>query len=73
MHHVFAEKNEEISVKKARKFIENLFNRRNVIAHQNDRNHDSALQNDIDRNYVKENIETIKKIVQEIYTIANSK
>lgn len=73
MHHVFAEKNEETSVKKARKFIENLFNRRNVIAHQNDRNHDSALQNDIDRNYVKENIETIKKIAQEIYMIANSK
>lgn len=73
MHHVFTEKNEETSVKKARKFIENLFNRRNVIAHQNDRNHDSALQNDIDRNYVKENIETIKKIAQEIYMIANSK
>lgn len=73
MHHVFAEKNEETSVKKAKKFIENLFNRRNVIAHQNDRNHDSALQNDIDRNYVKENIETIKKIAQEIYMIANSK
>lgn len=73
MHHVFAEKNEETSVKKARKFIENLFNRRNVIAHQNDRNHDSALQNDIDRNYVKENIEIIKKIAQEIYMIANSK
>lgn len=73
MHHVFAEKNEETSVKKARKFIENLFNRRNVIAHQNDRNHDSALQNDIDRNYVKDNIETIKKIAQEIYMIANSK
>lgn len=73
MHHVFAEKNEEESVKKAKKFIENLFSRRNVIAHQNDRNHDSALQNDIDRNYVEENIKTIKKIADKIYAIANSK
>lgn len=73
MHQVFAERNENASRSIAKRFIENLFNRRNTIVHQNDRNHDSALQNDIDRNYVEDNIETIKKIVHEIYMIANSK
>ena len=73
MHKVFAERNENESREKAKIFIKNRFDRRNVIAHQNDRNHDSALQNDIDRNYVEENIGTIKKIASEIYVIANSK
>lgn len=36
--------------------------RRNAIAHQNDRSHDSVIQNDIDKNYVECNIETIKKL-----------
>lgn len=73
MRHVFAEKNEKNSIKKAKEFIKNLFDRRNTIVHQNDRNHDSAIQNEIDRSYVEKNIETIKKIAHEIFMIANSK
>lgn len=73
MHNVFAENTENKSVKKGNEFIRNLFKRRNVIAHQNDRSHDSAIQNDIDKNYVVENIETFQKIAQQIYEIANSR
>ena len=73
MHNVFAQKNPDESITKAKKFIRELFNRRNEIVHQNDRNHDSALQNNIERVYVEEVINIIKKIVYEIYLIANAK
>lgn len=73
MHNVFAQKNPDESITKAKKFIRELFNRRNEIVHQNDRSHDSALQNNIERVYVEEVINIIKKIVYEIYLIANAK
>lgn len=62
MHSVFMEKTEEKSIKKAKSFLKDLFDRRNVIVHQADRNHDSANRNDIDRSYVENSIETIQKI-----------
>ena len=73
MHNVFVEKSENESKKKGDDFIRKLFERRNTIAHQNDRSHDSAIQNDIDKDYVEYNIETMKKIAHEIYVIANAK
>ena len=47
--------------------------RRNAIAHQNDRSHDSGIQDDIEKLYVVDNIETVKKIAYEIFSIANAK
>lgn len=73
MHNVFVEKSENESKKIGDDFIRKLFERRNTIAHQNDRSHDSAIQNDIDKDYVEYNIETMKKIAHEIYVIANAK
>lgn len=73
MHNVFAEKNEKTSIDTGKSFVKALFDRRNMIAHQNDRNHDSAMQNNIDKSYVEESIGIIKKIAHEIFMIANSK
>lgn len=73
MHNVFVEKSENESKKIGDDFIRKLFERRNTIAHQNDRSHDSAIQNDIDKDYVEYNIETMQKIAHEIYVIANAK
>lgn len=47
-----------------------MFKRRNAIAHQNDRSHDSGIQDDIDKSYVVDNIETVKRIAHEIFSIA---
>ena len=44
-----------------------------AIAHQNDRSHDSGIQDDIEKLYVVDNIETVKKIAYEIFSIANAK
>ncbi len=49
------------------------YTRRNAIAHQNDRSHDSGIQGDIDKSYVVDNIETVKRIAHEIFSIANAK
>lgn len=73
MCQVFLECNEKNSIQKGNDFIKKLFQRRNAIAHQNDRSHDSAMQSDIDKEYVRYSIDVIKKIAQEIYTIANAK
>lgn len=53
-----------------RKIIKDLFNRRNEIAHQSDRNHFNAEQNDITKEYVLESIEHVKSIVIAIHNIA---
>lgn len=44
MHNVFSERTEGDSMKQGNDFIRKLFERRNVIAHQNDRSHDSAFE-----------------------------
>lgn len=73
MHEVFAERTENESRKKANTFIANLFKRRNTIAHQNDRSHDTGNKNDITKSYVEENMRIIKKIAHVIIMIANQK
>lgn len=50
-----------------------LYNRRNEIAHQNDRNHGSGEQNDIGKDFVNEYISNVCKIVEAIYDIAKNK
>lgn len=53
--------------------IKDLFNRRNEIAHQSDRNHFNSEQNDITKEYVLENINYVKSIIEAIHNIAISK
>jgi hypothetical protein len=60
-------------MKEGNRFVQSLFRRRNAIAHQNDRSHDSGIQDDIDKTYVVDNIETVKRITHEIFVIANAK
>ena len=52
---------------------EELFRRRNEIAHQNDRNHATAVQTDITREFVETYINNIESIVTSIYTIIEEK
>lgn len=73
MHNAFNKKSENESMKEGNRFVQSLFKRRNAIAHQNDRSHDSGIQDDIDKSYVVDNIETVKKIAYEIFSIANAK
>lgn len=73
MHNVFTKKSENESMKEGNRFVQSLFKRRNAIAHQNDRSHDSGIQDDIEKLYVVDNIETVKKIAYEIFSIANAK
>ena len=59
--------------KYGKKVVKELFQRRNDIAHQNDRSHASATQKDIDREYVEGYIAKIELIVNAIYDIAEEK
>lgn len=65
----FGEPSEENARKIGRKIVKELFDRRNIIAHQNDRDHLSLEQNDIDRKFVEDYIDKVDKIVRAIITI----
>lgn len=73
MFKAFPKDNEEASRKEGRKIIEELFKRRNQIAHQNDRDHATATQMDITEEFVKEYIRKIECIVKSIDEIINEK
>ena len=66
-------KKEKEAEKYGKKVVKELFQRRNDIAHQNDRSHASATQKDIDREYVEGYIAKIELIVNAIYDIAEEK
>lgn len=61
------------SLKDASEIIQALFQRRNQIAHQNDRSHYSAEQADITADFVEDYIAKIEKIVNAIHGIAEGK
>lgn len=69
----FPSDKEEISRKIGARVVTELFDRRNAIAHQNDRNHASAEQNDISKEYVSDYISKIEAIVNSIHEIAEEK
>ena len=73
MKKAFPRSKEETSQKDGAKIITVLFQRRNAIAHQNDRSHASAEQNDITKEFVKDYISKIKTIVNAIYSLAEDK
>ena len=70
MEIAFPGRNEKEAVKIGRETITMLFQRRNEIAHQNDRSHASAEQTDITKEFVEDYISKIESIVNAIHTIA---
>ncbi len=70
MHRAFSLKNEDVSSKYGCEVVESLFKRRNEIAHQNDRSHASAVQNDITEEFVLEYLYKIELIVKAIHELA---
>ena len=73
MFKAFPSENEETSIKKGSQIVKDLFERRNIIAHQNDRSHSSAVQNDITKEFVSDYISKVEAIVNSIYEIAAGK
>lgn len=73
MEKAFPRDKQETSVKDGAKIIECLFTRRNEIAHQYDRSHATAEQNDISREYVEGYIKNIEHVVNAIYDVIAEK
>lgn len=73
MKRAFPMGKESESVTKGKGVVENLFARRNAIAHQIDRSHASAEQNDITKEYVENRLDEIQKIVGAIQEMAKEK
>ena len=73
MVRAFPSDKEETSRKQGIKIVEELFRRRNAIAHQNDRSHASAVQENITKEYVSDYISKIETIVNSIHEIAEEK
>ncbi len=73
MFKAFPSNNEQTSMKQGAQIVAELFHRRNIIAHQNDRSHASAVQNDITKKYVTDYISKIEAIVNAIHEIAERK
>lgn len=69
----FPRDKEETSKKDGSKIVEELFRRRNEIAHQYDRNHATAEQEDITKDFVELYISNIEHIVNAIYEIIEEK
>lgn len=69
----FPSDKEETSRKYGAQVVSDLFHRRNVIAHQNDRSHASAQQNDISREFVSDCISKIETIMNAIHSLAEQK
>lgn len=69
----FPRDKEADSISFGKKVVADLFERRNVIAHQNDRSHASAEQNDITKEFVVDYISKIETIVNAIHDIADQK
>lgn len=73
MHRVFNCSTENQSHKMGRKFIQDLYDRRNAIAHQGDRDHETSSLQKITEDFVNESCEKVKAIVNAIYDIAVEK
>lgn len=73
MVYSFPEDNEGMSVEYGKDVIQKLFQRRNEIAHQNDRSHANAEQTDITKGFVESYIGDIESIVNAIHKIAEEK
>ena len=70
MEKAFPRENEQEAIRIGKETIAMLFQRRNEIAHQNDRSHASAEQTDITKEFVEDYILKIETIVNAIQAIA---
>lgn len=70
MGKAFPRENEQEARRIGKETIAMLFQRRNEIAHQNDRSHASAEQTDIAKEFVEDYISKIETIANAIHTIA---
>lgn len=66
----FPSGNEQEAIRTGKEVIAMLFQRRNEIAHQNDRSHASAEQTDITKEFVQDYILKVEAIVNAIQVIA---
>ena len=73
MHRAFHKDTINASDKYGYRLVKQLFDRRNKIAHQNDRDHSSAAQTDITKEFVEQYISDIEAIVNAINDIAKEK
>jgi len=73
MHRAFHKDTVNASDKHGYRLVKQLFDRRNKIAHQNDRDHSSAAQTDITKEFVEQYISDIEAIVNAIHDIAKEK
>ena len=73
MVRAFPNNKEATSRKQGSEVVKDLFRRRNEIAHQNDRSHASAEQNDITKEFVSDYISKIEAIVNSIHELAEEK
>ena len=73
MHRAFHKDTVNASDKYGYRLVKQLFDRRNKIAHQNDRDHSSAAQTDITKEFVEQYISDIEAIVNAIHDIAKEK
>ena len=73
MHRAFHKDTVNASDKYGYRLVKQLFDRRNKIAHQNDRDHSSAAQTDITKEFVEQYISDIEAIVNAINDIAKEK
>lgn len=69
----FPEKRDQDLIKIGKNIISGLFDRRNKIVHQDDRDHGSAAQSAIDAGYVDKCFNDVKAIVSAIQKIAEEK
>ncbi|MCC8174091.1 MAG: hypothetical protein LIO65_06870, partial [Odoribacter sp.] len=69
MEKAFPRDKQETSVKEGRKIIQDLFDRRNKVAHQYDRSHETAQQEDISKEYVEKYIDNIEKLINAIHDV----
>ena len=70
MEIAFPSGNEQEAIRIGKETIAMLFQRRNEIAHQNDRSHASAEQTDITKEFVEDYISKIESIVNAIQVIS---
>lgn len=70
---IFPDKTQKEANKLGVQMIKALFDRRNKIAHQNDRRHEDAKQSNITKEFVQEYISKIKILVNTIQFIVESK
>ena len=73
MHRAFHKDTINASDKYGYRLVKQLFDRRNKIAHQNDRDHSSAAQTNITKEFVEQYISDIEAIVNAMHDIAKEK